>query len=154
MIRKVPLVIAIVACIFHSCKPADSKPGNMADDVCNCFQGIVANLSAETKEMVIGAAHTNEPREYITKYLGSLNEEKKQQVGREMRASRVDEKTNPGTMRCLEKVELKYTEQFKPDETESVWKMIKELEKKKECTIAASMLRLGLVIQGKPEQEK
>ncbi len=89
MIRKVPVVIAIVACIFHSCKSADSKPGNMAGEFCNCFKGIVAKLGKETKEMVMGTAYANNPKEYLRNCLDSLSEEKAQQVNREMQASRI-----------------------------------------------------------------
>ena len=117
--------------------------------MCNCFKGMEANLSNETKKMVDNAANATDPEKSLKDDVISLGEEKAEQIGKEMEILGDMENESSETGRCIKDVEKKYKNVYTLDEEKTAQKIVKELESKAGCNFTASLLKLGLKMKGK-----
>lgn len=147
--KKLLSVITIPALILLSCKSADKKADAIAADMCNCFKGLEANLSNDTKKIVDNAANAADPEKSLKDDVMALGAERGQQIGEEMSALGDMDNENSETGRCIKDVENKYKNAYTLDEKKTTQKIINELEGKAGCSFTASLLKLGLRMKDK-----
>ena len=150
--RKLFFTVAIPAMFLSlvSCKSADKKADQIAADMCNCFKGMEAKLSNDTKKIVGNAANATDPEKSLKDDVIALGEEKGQKIGEEMQSLGDMENESSETGRCIKEVEKKYKNAYTLNEEKTAQKIIKELEGKPGCSFTASLLKLGLKMKGKP----
>ena len=145
MKRSLTAIGITVSLFIGSCKSADrNDDGQMAIEYCKCFDKLVSRLSEDTKKMVIDAGKASDPRKFLLEYKNSLSDEKYRLVDQEMGSMRVTGTNNPDVLRCLDKVQVKYSGQYNMNEESTLQKIIRVLEKKQACLFTASMLKMGL----------
>jgi len=146
---------AIAILLFiASCKSADRNDDEqMAIEYCKCFDKLVERLSEDTRKMVINAGNAENPRQFLREYKNSLSEEQDRLVNQEMQSLRVTENSNADILRCLNRVQEKYSDGYIMNEDRTLWKIVKVLEKKPACIFTASMLKMGLKAKSKPGSE-
>ena len=108
--RKLFFTVAIPAILLSlvSCKSADKNADAIAVDMCNCFKGLEAKLSDETKKIFTNAANAADPAKSIQSDVMALGEEGGQKIGVEMQSFGEIEDENSETGRCIKDVEKKY----------------------------------------------
>lgn len=144
------ITVPALMLLLVSCKSADKNTDEIAADMCNCFKGLEANLSNDTKKMVDNAANAADPEKSLKDDVMALGEEKAQQIGQEMESLGDMENENSETGRCIKDVEKKYKNAYTLNEEKTAQKIVKELEGKPGCSFTASLLKLGLKMKGKP----
>jgi hypothetical protein len=117
--------------------------------ICNCFKGLEAKLSNETKKIVENAANATDPEKSLKDDVMALGEEKGQQIAEEMVSVGEIKNENSETGRCMKDLEKKYKNAYTMNEEKTMQKIIKELEGNPGCSFTASLLKLGLKMKGK-----
>jgi hypothetical protein len=149
--RKLFFTIAVPAMILFlvSCKSADKNAGNIAEDMCNCYKGLEAKMSDDTKKIVSNAANAADPEKSLQEDVMALGEEKALQIGQEMQSIGEIEDESSESGRCMKELEKKYKNAYSINESKTLQKIIKELEGRAGCGFTASLLKMGLKIKDK-----
>ena len=148
--KKFLIAITVPALILLSCKSADNKADAIAADMCDCYKGLEAKLSKDTKKIFTDAANAADPAKSIQEAVMELGEENGQRIGQEMESLGEMEDENSETGSCMKGLEKKYDKTYSFNEEKTLQKIIKELEGKPGCNFTASLLKLGLKMKGKP----
>ena len=147
--RKLFFTVALPAILLLlvSCKSADSKIDKISADFCNCFKGMEAKLSDDSKKLISDASNAADPGKSMKDAMVPLSEEKKMQVAQEMAGFAELEDESSETGRCIKDIEKKYDNAYTLNEKKFLLKLTKELEGKPGCGITASLLKIGLKVK-------
>jgi phage-related minor tail protein len=143
------ITVPALILLLVSCKSADKKADAIAEDMCNCFKGMEAKISNNTKKIFTDAANAADPAKSIQDAVMAIGEENSQQISQEMETLGEMEDENSETGRCMKGLEKKYDNAYSFNEEKTLQKIIKELEGKPGCDFTASLLKLGLKMKGK-----
>ena len=145
--------IPAIFLLFSSCKSADKSENEIekvASDYCDCFKGMEANLSAETKTIIKKAVNSDNPTMSAINDLNKLDKETDKKVEEEMKSFSIVDDPNSEIGRCIKKVERKYKNEYNTADEETARKVISELEKKSGCDITLYLLKGFLKIRSTP----
>ncbi len=147
IVYLLPVVVVIIS--IASCSTADQKVPQMATDFCNCFSTMERELSESTKNIVAKASLAENPELSIQNAVLALNEEEQVTIAGEMESFSQMDDENSEVGKCIKNVEKKYDKAYTFNQDKFAQKVIKELESRQGCSFTASLLKLGLKMEGK-----
>ena len=144
MKKNLSIVAGSALLLLTACQTADQKVPEISADFCNCFSDIEKNMSNQSKQIMEKAANTADPITTINSEMEKLSVEEQQAIRTEMTPIADMQNKNSLIGKCIADVEKKYGNTKTFDQKKLLQKIVTELESKKNCTVTAALMKIGL----------
>ncbi len=138
-------MIAIAASlgILYSCSSgsADKKIPQLADEMCDCFDGFQKDLSPPVIALLKQVSVAPNPRKEMQEGLAKLKSEEAESFIEKFK--QISEKTS-AVNKCMQEFDKRHGKETTKDKQSLTLKLLKEMQQNKNCPAGAAVVNIGL----------